>query len=138
MDRKAIAKRLRALAAEDTKRSKAARLRDVLADVEAALAAGVARTRIRQELEAQGLKMTLATFDTTLARLRKQRQQPDRGATQAAAAESGETPADDAAPAGARTPAEAPSHSPAALNKIIRSTPDLAALAKRAKKRTRK
>lgn len=136
MDRKAIAKRLQALAAEDTKRSKAARLRDVLADVEAALAAGVARTRIRQELEAQGLKMTLATFDTTLARLRKQRQQAGKDSAQAAGP--GQPPADDAKAAGARTPLEAQSHSPAALDKIIRSTPDLAALARMAKKRTRK
>jgi hypothetical protein len=136
MDRKAIAKRLQALAADDTHRSKAARFRDILEDVEMALAAGVARTRIRQELEDQGLEMTLATFDTTLARLRKKRQQPGRGSTRAAVP--GQTPADNAASAGARTPPEAPSHSPAALNKIISSTPDLAALAKQAKKRNRK
>lgn len=135
MDRKAIAKRLQALAADDTNRSKAARFRDILDDVEMALAAGVLRTRIRQELEDQGLKMTLATFDTTLARLRKQRQRPGRGSVPAAVP--GQTP-DNAAPAGTRNPPEVPSHSPAALNKIMRSTPDLAALAKRAKKRSRK
>jgi len=134
MDRKAIAKRLQALAADDSIRSKAARFRDILDDVEMALAAGVSRTRIRQELEDQGLEMTLATFDTTLARLRKQRQRPGRGSPPAAS----QTPADVAAPAGAHTAPEAPSHSPAALNKIMRSTPDLAALAKRAKKRSRK
>ncbi len=135
MDRKAIARRLQALAADDSIRSKAARFRDILDDVEMALAAGVSRTRIRQELEDQGLEMTLATFDTTLARLRKQRQRPGRGSMPAAAP--GQMP-DDAAPAGTRNPREAPSHSPAALNKIMRSTPDLAALAKRAKKRSRK
>lgn len=135
MDRKAIAKRLQALASDDSIRSKAARFRDILDDVEMALAAGVSRTRIRQELEDQGLEMTLATFDTTLARLRKQRERPGRGSV--SVTEPGQMP-DDAARAGARNPPEAPSHSPAALNKIMRSTPDLAALAKRAKKRTRK
>lgn len=136
MDRKAIAKRLQALAADDSIRSKAARFRDILDDVEIALAAGVSRTRIRQELEDQGLEMTLATFDTTLARLRKQRQRPGRGSVPAVVP--GQTPAGNVAPAGAPYLPEAPSHSPAALNKIMRSTPDLAALAKRAKKRTRK
>ena len=47
MDKKAVSERLRALASDDQKRSKAARLRDVIDDVETALAAGVSRRRAR-------------------------------------------------------------------------------------------
>lgn len=73
MDRKAIAERLRALASDDKKRSKAARLRDVIDDVEAALAAGVSRASVVEELSKHGLEMTLATFETTLKRIRQKR-----------------------------------------------------------------
>ena len=62
MDKKAIAERLRALASDDNKRSKAARLRDVIDDVEFALAAGVTRSSVLEELAAHGFEMTLATF----------------------------------------------------------------------------
>ena len=71
MDKKAIAERLRALASDDNKRSKAARLRDVIDDVEFALAAGLTRSSVLEELAAHGLEMTLATFDTTLKRIRQ-------------------------------------------------------------------
>ena len=76
MDRKAIAERLRALASDDKKRSKAARLRDVIDDVEAALAAGVPRASVVEELTKHGLEMTLATFETTLKRIRQKRGKP--------------------------------------------------------------
>lgn len=76
MDRKAIAERLRALASDDKKRSKAARLRDVIDDVEAALAAGVTRACVVDELAAQGLQMSVATFETTLRRIRQKRGKP--------------------------------------------------------------
>ncbi|WP_088569759.1 hypothetical protein [Xylella fastidiosa] len=73
MDRKAIAERLRALASDDKNRSKTARLRDVIDDVEAALSAGVPRSSVLNELEAQGLQMSIATFETTLRRIRQKR-----------------------------------------------------------------
>ena len=71
MDIKATAERLRALASGDTKRSKAAQLRDVINDVEVALAAGVSRSAVIEELAKQGLTMTLVSFATPLTRLRQ-------------------------------------------------------------------
>ncbi len=76
MDIKATAERLRALASSDPKRSKAAQLRDVINDVEVALAAGVSRSAVIEELARQGLTMTLATFATTLTRIRKKHGKP--------------------------------------------------------------
>jgi hypothetical protein len=126
MDRKAIAERLRALASGD-KRSKAARLRDVIDDVEAALAAGVSRASVVEELTKHGLEMTLATFGATLERIRRQK----RGRPSITAG----LPVDpvDAEPGAENTGGG--SHNPADLDKIIGSKPDLAALAKLAKLR---
>lgn len=73
MDKDAVADGLRALARDNSKRTKAGCLREVLDDIEAALAAGVSQTAIVNELNRHGLGISLATFVTTLKRLRKQR-----------------------------------------------------------------
>ena len=130
MDIKATAERLRALASGDTKRSKAAQLRDVINDVEVALAAGVSRSAVIEELAKQGLTMTLATFATTLTRIRKKHgkhtnlsasaiSQPQKREEESRKMDSSSNPS-------GRTG----SHDPAELDKIMRSTPDLVALAK--------
>jgi hypothetical protein len=130
MDKQAIAETLRALASGDTGRSKTARLRDVIDDVESALAAGVTRTAVLKVLADQGLDMSLATFGTALNRIRQQR----LGATPVsvpprAVSRTGE-------PRGATESAAAPgSHDPAVLDEIIGSKPDLEALAKLAKRK---
>ncbi|OJZ69125.1 hypothetical protein XFPR_13095 (plasmid) [Xylella fastidiosa] len=127
MDRKAIAERLRALASDDKNRSKTARLRDVIDDVEAALSAGVPRSSVLNELEAQGLQMSIATFETTLRRIRQKRRKlqissviPSQGQPEK--------------PHETLTPVIS-SHHPTDLDKIIGSKPDLAALAKLAKRK---
>lgn len=137
MDRKAVAERLRALASDDTGRSKAARLRDVIDDVEAALAAGVSRASVVEELTNHGLEMTLATFETTLKRIRQK-----RGKALITAAKSASDLGQLAKPSAAAPALEAESvsvgsHNPADLDAIIGSKPDLAALAKLGK-RTKK
>lgn len=141
MDRKAIAERLRALASDDKKRSKAARLRDVIDDVEAALAAGVPRASVVEELSKHGLEMTLATFETTLKRIRQK-----RGKATITTAKSASPPGQPSKPIATVPVVEdepeaessgVGSHNPADLDKIIGSKPDLAALAKLAK-RTKK
>jgi hypothetical protein len=73
MDKDSVVQGLRALARDKTKRTKAGFLREVLVDVEAALAAGVSQSNIVDELNKHGLDITLATFVTTLKRLRQQR-----------------------------------------------------------------
>lgn len=138
MDRKAIAERLRALASDDKKRSKAARLRDVIDDVEAALAAGVPRASVVEELTKHGLEMTLATFETTLKRIRQKRGKSITAAK--SASPPGQPPKPKTALPGDEAEPEAESsgggsHNPADLDKIIGSKPDLAALAKLAKRK---
>lgn len=140
MDRKAIAERLRELASDDKKRSKAARLRDVIEDVEAALAAGVPQATVVEELANHGLELTHKSFKNALYRIRQKR---DKTAITAAksASPSGQPTKPNAAPVVEAEPeAESTgggSHNPADLDKIIGSKPDLAALAKLAK-RTKK
>ena len=68
-----LSEQLRVLASDAKKRSKAARLRDVVDDVEAALAAGVQRSAVVETLAKNGLEMTLSTFDSSLRRIRQKR-----------------------------------------------------------------
>lgn len=134
MDRKNISERLRALATDDSKRSKAARLRDVIDDVEAALAAGVPRSVVVEELAFNGLEMTLATFETMLKRIRKKRGKPKApGPATPPAPEllgTTETTSSETKPAA--------SHNPGDLDSIIGDKPDLDQLAKHAKRMVKK
>ncbi|MDR2031380.1 MAG: hypothetical protein LBP86_03780 [Azoarcus sp.] len=115
------------MASDDKRRSKAARLRDVIDDVEATLAAGVRRSAVVEELKKHGLEMSLATFNTTLKRIRKK-----HARSQAAG-----LPDRPPIPKTVTPVEETGSHNPADLDQIISSQPDLAALAKLAK-RTKK
>ncbi len=128
MDIKTTAERLRALASSDPKRSKAAQLRDVINEVELALAAGVSRSAVIEELARQGLTMTPATFATTLKRIRKKHK---KHTDLSANAISPPQKRDEASrKMDASTNPSRGSHDPAELNKIMRSRPDLVALAK--------
>ena len=130
MDRKVLSENLHALATTSKGRSKAAQLRDVLDDVEAAFAAGVTHSAVLAALQQQGIEMTPNTFEGTLKRLRTQRAK--RRSTPASAA------APDALKAGLPTPAQG-SLDPADLDKIFRSSvPDMNALAKAGRERLRK
>ncbi len=144
MDKKAIAERLRTLASDDNKRSKAARLRDVIDDVEVALAAGVTRSSVLEELAAHGLEMTLATFDTTLKRIRQKRYKTSITSVKFVSQHQVQPTKPHEAPPVVKVEAEIESinsvvgsHNPADLDEIIGSNPDLEALAKLAK-RTKK
>lgn len=70
-----VANVLRGLATGNSARSETARLRDVLAEIEATLAAGVNRAAILEALRAGGFTMTLKSFESALYRIRKQRGQ---------------------------------------------------------------
>lgn len=73
MTKDEVAARLRALAADDKKRSETARLREVIADVEATLKAGVSQADVLAELHKEGFTMTMASFKSALQRIRKER-----------------------------------------------------------------
>lgn len=140
MDKKTIAERLRALATDDVKRSKAARLRDVIDDVEAALSAGVHRTSVISELSAHGLDMTLATFETTLKRIRQKRDKTSITPNKSINQSQGQLAKPRVVTPSMEFENEpessvVSSHNPTDLDKIIGSKPDLAALAKLAKRR---
>ena len=134
MDKKAVAERLQVLAADDKKRSKTARLYELLDDVERALAAGVKRADVLAELHSHGLAMSLSTFETTLKRLRAKRK---RQSTTSRLSElrSASAALDTATlvPAATET-GVTPTHDPTDLDRIIHAQPDLAALTKVAKR----
>lgn len=140
MDKKAITELLRALASDDSKRSKAARLRDVIDDVEAALAAGVSMYLVNEALAAHGLKLTLTTFKTMLQRIRKKRGKPSITASskpvqqhlgQPAATHETPIPVDEEIRADV-------SHKQTDLDAIFNNKVDLNELIKQAKKRKEK
>jgi hypothetical protein len=134
MDKKTVSEGLRALALDSQNRSKAALLRDVIDDVETALAAGVTRAAVLAELNTHGLDMSLATFETTLRRLRAKRNQTTSNTLQTPApikVSNASAPAVPAPPGPSDT--GGPPHDPAVIDRIMRSTPDLAALTKIAK-----
>jgi len=54
-------------------RSDTARLREVLDDIEHALAAGASHNAVLETLHSQGFSLTLSSFQSTLARLRRER-----------------------------------------------------------------
>ncbi|EMO4164938.1 hypothetical protein R7Q53_004007 [Morganella morganii] len=76
MTKDSVADVLRALATGDKSRSETARLRDIVDEVEAALAAGVSRAAVLEALNDQGFTMTLKSFESALYRIRKKRTQP--------------------------------------------------------------
>jgi hypothetical protein len=137
MDKKTITERLRALASNDKKRSKTARLRDVIDDVEAALAAGVTRAAVHEELKAH-LDMSFQTFVGTLQRIRAKRGKPQQAQATAvlkpvAKPEASKT----VEPELQESQAAQVSHNPADIDKIMGSNPDLQTLAKLGKRKTK-
>ena len=67
-----VADALRTLARGNKARSETARLRDVIAEVEAAIASGVSRAATLEALHEHGFTMTLKSFESALYRIRKQ------------------------------------------------------------------
>ena len=136
MDKRKIAERLKLLAQNTQHRTKAAQLRDVMADVEEALSKGVPRKVIVSELAQSGLEMSLATFDSILLRERRKR---------AGRKSSGKQRFPESAlPVTAQPEATQPDEQttgpsgPAALDRIINSKPDLAQYARVAKENKRR
>ena len=76
VDDKTLSQRIRSLASDPKKRTKIARLMDVIDDIESSLSAGVTRSFIVDELVAGGLEINLASFETMLRRIRKKRGKP--------------------------------------------------------------
>jgi molecular chaperone GrpE (heat shock protein) len=75
VDKEKVSAALRELADEHRgiPRSDTARLREVLDDVEDALSAGASQSAVLDTLHNQGFTLTLSSFQSTLARLRRER-----------------------------------------------------------------
>jgi len=130
MTKKTIQERLQALATGDVQRTKAGRFRDVYPDVEAAIASGVSHASILEVLREGGLEMTLATFRSTLQRIRAK---PPKSSRKAHSPTSRQVPPGEHvsvektdAPEGNPTA----SHDPKDIDKIIGTQPNLDELAK--------
>ena len=104
MTKDSVADVLRALATGDKGRSETARLRDIVDEIEAALAAGVSRAAVLETLNAQGFTMTLKSFESALYRIRKKRTQPAKPAAKIGHDQAAEP---------ASQPAQAPQQKPA-------------------------
>ena len=129
MENSSISDRLRALAKNAEGRPTIAKMRDVIDDIEAALAAGVKRSDILDELLKQGIKMTLSTFDSNLHRIRRKRGTSTHRQTFNTQESSGNDLPSEQSGGGATSGSE----KPVDIGEIMRSTPDLNALAKAAK-----
>ena len=132
MGKNTIADRLRALAADDQNRSKAARVREVIDEIEMAFTAGVSRQKVLEALAADGLVMSMRTFETILKRIRRtkgrKKMRPTATPPRVKEKPTGVEPEQD-------TEASVNgSHNPKDIDEIVRSTPDLDALAKLAKR----
>jgi hypothetical protein len=76
MTKKTIIQELEELASDETKRSKAARLRDIFDTVEATLATGVTIKEVVKKLSDNGLDMSIGSFKNEMHRIRKKRGKP--------------------------------------------------------------
>jgi hypothetical protein len=73
MDSIEISEQLKKLATDNEKRTKSSRLNDVFDDVENALKNGISRKSVIELLAKNGLELSMKSFESTLARLRKKR-----------------------------------------------------------------
>lgn len=147
MSQNQLTARLRELATSDDKRSKTARLREAMPDVENTLAAGVKIETVLEALNENGFNLSLGSFKTMLYRLRLERGGKPQLTTTVAATiepEAKQKPVQQKPRPTYQPPPQdveeeeqdnQTSTNPADIDKIISSTPDLDALAKAAKKR---
>jgi hypothetical protein len=73
-----LSRALNNLATSSTNRPDTARLRDIFTEVEAALSAGVTHVSILEVLHSNGFALTLKSFQSSLYRLRKEREKGSR------------------------------------------------------------
>lgn len=101
---------------------------DVLPEIELALSLGAPRDAVVKALNDDGIPMTMTTFAANLYRLRKA-PRPGSDLTRTPAS----TPST-VAPRSVETPHRYGQHDPRRLDDVMRSTPDMKALAKLASK----
>lgn len=129
MDTKAISESLRLLATGHENRSKAARLRDVLPDVETAAAAGVKRAEIVKVLAANGLDISEKSLGVMLSRIRKKHKIQSGSAShvfsQTSPALKAASPSDESTISPSALSADNTTHDPATLKAVMRTKPSI-------------
>ena len=135
MTKEILSNELNRLASNDEKRTQTARLRDLLEEIEATLASGVTRAAVVETLAKNGFNLPLGSFNSTLHRLRKKR----NNNTVPVSKQVGQVKATSRIP---KTEDEmddptpiSGTHNPSDLEAIIRTPVDLDALAKIGKKK---
>lgn len=133
MEAEDIKGRLKALAQNNGQRTKAAKLRELHDEVEAALSAGVSRNAVHQELESY-LGMSFQTFVGTLRRIRaKQAETTSEAKPQVRLQRSAFTPSIETTEGQTTQRSDQPSSNPVDISTIMSTVPDLQALAKASK-----
>ena len=130
MSKKILVEQLSVLASDDTKRSKAARLRDIIDEVEATLATGITRAEVVKKLSENGLEMALATFNSELQKIRNKKGKPSVTPVKSDNQSITKTiqPISKPPVVELEDDSEPPlvvSHDPRDIDEIMRSTPDL-------------
>ena len=131
-DALAIAEGLQRLATDSSKRSKAARLRDVLPNIEAAKAAGVMQSEIVKVLAASGLELSEKSLGVMMSRIRKKSNSIARSSIYSPSVRISNLPNSDIIDLPNQESANSKadqlkdkSHDPAALKEVMRSKPSL-------------
>jgi hypothetical protein len=128
----AIAEGLQRLTTNSSKRSKAARLRDVLPDIEAAKAAGVKQSEIVKVLAASGLELSEKSLGVMLSRIKNKNNSIARSSIYSSSVRSSNLPNSDIIDMPIQESMDPrvdqlkdKSHDPAALKEVMRSKPSL-------------
>ena len=156
MSKEELSKRLLALAADDSRRSKVSRLEDIIEAIETVLSSGVRRSVVIDELAEYGLKMTYRSFDSALHKIRKNRVKPSSSPVNTGDSNSLSDPlikpgiktikpvtnkpvsmSDSTVSDGDSDASDYGSHDPRTIDAIMRSTPDLEYYAKIARENRR-
>lgn len=131
-DAQAIAEGLHRLTTDSSKRSKAARLRDVLPNIEAAKAAGVTQSAIVKVLAASGLEISEKSLGVMLSRIKKRNNSVARSSIYSPSVRNSNLSNSDIIDLPIQESADPKpiqlkdnSHDPAALKEVMRSKPSL-------------
>lgn len=139
MDKEKIAAGLSSLKQSSEKRSKTARLAEVLDQIEETIKAGASKVQIIEELKRHNLEFTYLTFQTTLRRLRLRKIKSDATNPDKSILQTKNIPTKPlesiTKPKQEAQSSVQISHNPTDLDKIISSEPDLDALARLAPRR---
>lgn len=135
MTKNSLSNQLKELTFSSKNRTLIARLRDRIDDIEAAIASGVSQSAIVETLVQNGIDISLATFNSTLRRIRESQRRGKPSAETSTRRSKPEIKVEDIKDQSEVATGQIGTHNPADLDAIIGSRVDLDALAKIGKKK---